>query len=48
MRPKKFPGGLVIKDMVFSLLWLRFNSWPGNFCGCVSPKIGLRFKFSFP
>ena len=36
----EFPGGLVVKDWVLSLLWLalllwlrllRFESWPGNF-----------------
>ena len=28
--PKEFPGGLVVKDPVLSLLW-HFNLWPGNF-----------------
>ena len=27
-----FPGGLAIKDSVLSLLWLRFEPRPGNFC----------------
>ena len=27
----EFPGGLVVKDSALSLLWLRFDSWPGNF-----------------
>ena len=27
----EFPGGLAIKDLVLSLLWLRFDPWPGNF-----------------
>ena len=26
------PGGPVVKDLVLSLLWLRFNPWPENFC----------------
>ena len=32
------PGGLVVKDLALSLLWLRsllwwgFDPWPGNFC----------------
>ena len=25
-----FPGGLVVKDSVLSLWWLRFNHWPRN------------------
>ena len=34
---KEFPGGLGVKDLVFSLLWLRlllwcgFDPWPGIF-----------------
>ena len=24
----EFPGGLVVKDMVLSLLWLGFDFWP--------------------
>ena len=28
---QEFPGGLVIKDSVLSLLWLSFDSWPRNF-----------------
>ena len=27
---KEFPGGLVVKDPVLSLLWLRFEPWPEN------------------
>ena len=27
----EFPGGLAVKDSVLSLLWLRFDPWPGNF-----------------
>lgn len=27
------PGGLVVKDTVLSLLWCRFDSWPGNIHG---------------
>ena len=27
----KFPGGLAIKDLVLSLLWLEFIPGPGNF-----------------
>ena len=26
-----FPGGLVVRDLVLSLLQLRFDPWPGNF-----------------
>ena len=26
-----FSGALVVKDLAFSLLWLRFDPWPGNF-----------------
>ena len=28
----EFPGGLVVKDLVLSLLWLRFDPWSGNLC----------------
>ena len=27
----EYPGGLVVKDLVLSLLWLGFNPWPRNF-----------------
>ena len=27
----EFLGGLAAKDLVLSLLWYRFNLWPGNF-----------------
>ena len=27
-----FPGGLVVKDLALSLLWLRLDPWPRNFC----------------
>ena len=26
-----FPGGLAVKDLALSVLWLRFNPQPGNF-----------------
>ena len=26
----EFPGGLVVKDLVLSLLWFRSSPWPGN------------------
>ena len=32
---KGFPGGnipLVVKDSALSLVWLRFDPWPGNVC----------------
>ena len=29
---KEFPGGLVVKDLVLSLLWLEFDPMPGKFC----------------
>ena len=42
---EEFPGSLVVKDLAFSLLrlgsllWLRFDPWPGNFCmSWVQPK----------
>ena len=25
---QEFPGGLVVKDLVLSLLWLGFHPWP--------------------
>ena len=28
----EFPSGLVVKDLVLSLLWLLFDPWPWNFC----------------
>ena len=28
----EFPGGVGVKDLASSLLWLRFDPWPGNFC----------------
>ena len=28
----EFPGGLVVTDSVLSLLWHRFDPWPGNVC----------------
>ena len=28
---EEFPGGLVVKNSTFSLLWLGFSPWPGNF-----------------
>ena len=28
---KEFPDLLAIKDLVLSLLWLMFDSWPRNF-----------------
>ena len=27
----EFPGSLVVKDLVVTLLWCGFNPWPGNF-----------------
>ena len=27
---REFPGGLVVKRPVFSLLWLGFDPWPRN------------------
>ena len=34
---KEFPGDLAVKDCVFSLLWLGFCPWPGNF---LMPRLG--------
>ena len=31
-RSKDFPGGLEVKDLALSLLWLGSDSWPRNFC----------------
>ena len=31
-RHLEFPGGLEVKDSALSLLWLRFDLWPRNFC----------------
>lgn len=28
----EFPGGLLMRDPAFSLLWHEFNPWPGDFC----------------
>ena len=28
---REFPGGLVVKDLALSLLWLGFHPWPRNF-----------------
>ena len=35
-KEQKFPGGLAVKDPAFSLLWFRFDPWPGSStcCGC--------------
>ena len=30
---REFPGGLVDKDLVLSLPWLRFDPWPKT-CAC--------------
>lgn len=27
----EFPNGLAVKDLALSLMWLEFDSWPGNF-----------------
>ena len=38
MSVREFPGGLVVKGLALSLLWLRsllrygFSPWPGDFC----------------
>ena len=28
---QEFPGGLTVRELALSLLWHRFDSWPGNF-----------------
>ena len=38
----EFPGGLAVKDPVLSLLWQRFDPWPGNFQ--VQPKKTQQIK----
>ena len=30
-RQSEFPGGLSVKALAVSLLWLRFHLWPRNF-----------------
>lgn len=41
----EFPGGLVAKDLVLSLLWHEFNPWPRNFCmPQVQPKKRIKKK----
>ena len=37
-----FLGGLEFKDSVLSLLWLRFDPWPGNFPIYKKKKIGRK------
>ena len=32
LKTEVFHGGLVVKDSAASLLWLRFDSCPKNFC----------------
>ena len=34
----KFPGGVVVKDMALSLVWHRFDPWPGTFACCGHSK----------
>ena len=29
---QEFPGGLAVKDLALSLLWVKFKPWPENFC----------------
>ena len=31
-KKREFSGGLAVKDPALSLLWYRFDPWPGNFC----------------
>ena len=44
MKNREFPDGLVVEDLVLSLLWIgpllwhKFDSWPGNFTPQVQPK----------
>ena len=41
----EFSGGLVVKDPAWSLLWLGFNPWPGNFHMLQArPKINEKIK----
>lgn len=41
-----FPGSLAVKDPMLSLLWSRFDPWPGNFCmlqvAAKKKKFGVR------
>ena len=44
---REFPGGLGVKDLALSLLWLRFSPWPGNLAhaaGTVPKKVDLDFS----
>ena len=31
-RERESSGGLAVKDLTFSLLWYRFDTWPQNLC----------------
>ena len=43
----EFPRGLVVKDLVLSLLWLGLNLWPGNFYRpWVGPKEAQLFLYT--
>ena len=38
-------GGLLVGDLEFTLLWLRFHPWSGNLCiSWLGPKIKISFK----
>ena len=44
----EFPGGLAVRDSVLSLLWLRFNPRPRNFCMLQAQQnkvLSLPFQF---
>ena len=44
----EFPGDLVVKDRVLSLLWRGLNPWRGNFhmCGKKKKKKKKKKRFS--
>ena len=31
---EEFPGGLEVKGLVLSLMWLEFDPWPGGKSAC--------------
>ena len=50
----EFPGGLGVKGLALSLLWLwlllwlRFNSWPRNFCMLLAQEKEKRKSKNLP
>ena len=49
MNGLKFPGGLAVKDLILSLLWLGLDPYPNNFCMLwVQPKKRTKTKIILP